>query len=285
MVGTGFVPASFPDVFQTITPCHARGHQQSDFRYSEVMGAATIRLGLTFALTLSCWVAPGIAGAQSAPPPGAAPPPATASPPPNYPAQPPPNYQQPGAPPPAGYPPGAYPQPYPQPQPTPYGAPPPYATQPLPVDTRPRRMPYTDGEPVPPGYMLESKTKKGLWLSGMLMVAIPYALGVSFASLGDFDNQSGWLILPVAGPWVTLAARNNCERNSNSFDSCNEGSERLLRLWLVIDGLVQTAGAVMFVAGVSSTKTELVRVGSLELKLVPGTIGKNGYGAYALGTF
>ncbi len=265
------------------------------------MGVSTDRLrGLSILFALGGLTLPGVAAAQTAPPPATAP------------AQPPPGgYPPPAAPPPAAAPQPGYPQPppqgYAQPQPG-YAQPQPGYAQPQPgyaqpgyppppgypqpgygagnvaLDARPRRLPYNSGDPIPPGYVLDSRSRKGLWIPGVIMVGAPWALGVSIASLADFDNASGWLAVPVLGPWITLAARDkSCDTTFSG--SCDESADRVVRFYLVLDGLVQGAGAVMAVAGFASKKEELIRTDFASFKVLPGPIGQAGYGANVVGSF
>jgi len=153
----------------------------------------------------------------------------------------------------------------------------------IPIDTRPRTLPYTEGEPIPPGYVVESKVRKGMVIPGAILLGAPYVLGLSIAALTDFDNQSGWLAVPIAGPWITLAARRKC--HDDSFGNCTDTADRALDIYLVFDGLIQTAGAALLVAGMAAKKTELVRMDTVSVRFMPGPIGRDGYGGHVFGTF
>lgn len=223
----------------------------------------------------------GVAGAQTPPP--TAPPPATqAAPvapapvapapvapapvaPVPAPAPPPPGYAYPPPPPPGAY---AYPQ---------YAPPPSYRP--------PAAVPY-EGGPIPPGYHLETRARRGLVIAGAVVTGVPWALGVTIAGGSDFPNHSGWLLLPAVGPWLTLLTRNesNCSSSSTTNDVCDSGVKTVL----IMDGLMQTAGTVMFIAGLASPKVVVARdlVGSnLNLRFNPAPIGRQGYGAVISGTF
>jgi hypothetical protein len=52
------------------------------------------------------------------------------------------------------------------------------------------------------------------------------------------------LVIPVAGPFITIGT------------ASSEGAGTLL---LILDGLAQTSGVVMFIAGLATEDTELVR--------------------------
>lgn len=199
---------------------------------------------------------PAPAPAQTAPP-GQPPPQGY----PGYPGYPPPGYPPPGYPPP-GYQPGYYP----------YYYPPPNAAPP------PRERRYVEGQRIPPGYTVEERVRRGPIIAGSIVFGVPYVLGLLAASADDFPNQSGWLAVPVVGPWVTLVSREETCTNGYDDDSdyynydCTDGVQTLL----VLDALMQTTGAALFIWGVSSTKKVLVR-DDVALTLTPARVG-SGYG-------
>jgi hypothetical protein len=137
---------------------------------------------------------------------------------------------------------------------------------------------------VPAGYVVDTRTRKGLWIPGVIMVGAPWALGLTIASGANFDNASGWLIAPVIGPWIMLATRDKSCGSGPELD-CDSASDAVVRTWLVLDGLVQGTGAVMAYVGFTATKQELVRTDYLSLTVLPGPVGRFGYGANAVGRF
>ena len=182
------------------------------------------------------------------------------------------------APPPAGVyyppPPGYYPPP-------PYG-----------VYARPMRVPDSypyEGGPVPAGFHVEKRPRRGLIISGALLLGIPWAIGLSIASGSNFPNQSGWLAVPALGPWITLAARrnNNCSNyNYSSGGTCfDDGVGSATRTFLVLDGLMQVGGTVMLLVGLSSANKVIARDFVGGLQLTPARIGTNGYGGFVSGEF
>jgi hypothetical protein len=233
------------------------------------MGLFRLRvLGLSCSLSFAAVLLPAVAGAQSAQPPAPAPAPA-AAPAATYPPVP-------GAAPPPAAAPAALP-------PTIYyvqQAPPPPTT----YDSRPRRLPFREGDTVPAGYVVDTRTRKGLWIPGVIMVGAPWALGLTIASAANFENASSWLAVPVIGPWIMLAARDkSCD--SELGGDCDSASDAAVRTYLVLDGLLQGTGAVMTFVGFTATKNELVRTDYLSLTVLPGHVGTYGYGANAVGTF
>lgn len=191
----------------------------------------------------------------------------------------------PQAPPPQGYPPqGGYYQGAPQPG---YGyyPPPPggnwYYQQP------PATLPYRKDEPIPPGYRLEKRPRTGLIIAGAVVTAVPYFLGLSIASASKFSNAGGFLVIPAVGPWLTLAARDNatCGYSSSTFSSSYScDSDAAIVTVLVLDALIQTTGAILFVIGVASDRELLVRQDVAKLHLTPMHY-KEGWGLGLRGGF
>jgi hypothetical protein len=177
-----------------------------------------------------------------------------------------------------GYPPPGYPPPgYPYPG---YQYPPPGAAPPQ----RERELRYEEGDPVPPGYVVRERVRRGPIIAGSIVLGVPYVLGLITASATDFSNQSGWLTVPAVGPWITLASRRSCDSYANrSFDgSVDEDSCRAVRTVLVLDGIMQVTGAALFVWGVTSPKKVLVRQEAWSV--TPARVG-SGYGLVTQGTF
>jgi hypothetical protein len=127
--------------------------------------------------------------------------------------------------------------------------------------------------PIPNGYHLDSHINTGLMWSGLAIWGVPYIAGLVAAAASGFPKQSGWLALPVVGPFVAMGGRTiDCDVLSTTYDT-NSGYDlqdkqeickkqiikeaRVLGL-LTVDGLLQTTGAIMAIAGmVSSTETLL----------------------------
>jgi hypothetical protein len=172
-----------------------------------------------------------------------------------------------------------YPPPYAYPYPPPAQTPP----------EQPRTLPY-DGGPVRPGYHVEERARRGLLIAGPIVLGVPYVMGLTIASEYDFKNQSGWLLLPVIGPFLTAATRTREENCYDSYDSstgsyqndCHE--EDGMRTILILDGLTQATGAVLLGWGLSSTVKVQVRNDVAKVRLTPTKIG-SGYGVGAYGTF
>lgn len=233
-------------------------------------------------VTSASWVAAQAAPAPAAPPGATAAQPTTAAP-----LAPPPAAPPGAAPAPAGYPPAGYPA-YP---PAAYPPPPPGYAYAYPTALRPpESIPY-EGGPVPAGYHVEDRPRRGMLIAGPVILGVPYVLGLTVASSENFPNSTGWLVVPALGPWITLAARHRSGLcTSDTFGTCtssgvDDSIDSTTRTFLILDGLAQATGAILFIYGLSSTKKVMARdfVGSLQL--TPSQIGRTGYGGFLSGVF
>lgn len=145
-------------------------------------------------------------------------------------------------------------------------------------------LPYEKGDAIPQGYKLRTQPRRGLIIAGSIVTGVPWVFSVVAAVGADYENKTGFLLVPALGPWLTLMAGGGRDDEcSNSDDYCS-GDNAGLRAALVLDGLVQTAGALMFVSGFAFPRTRLVRQ-DVTLSLLPTTLGRDGYGIGAIGTF
>ena len=228
---------------------------------------------LATALLVAVSVSSALASAQAPAPP---PPPDTSAPPP-----PPPGYEPappqvaplppPGYAPPPGYPPG-----YPPPG---YGPPPPgygpnsYGYGP-PGSSLPATIPYEEGDAIPPGYTVDSRIRRGLVIGGAVTFGVPWFLSAMIASIGDsVSRESGlWpLYIPALGPFIAMG----------TLDAEGAGT-----FWLALDGLAQSGGIAMLIAGIVAQEKRLVRsneVGS-SVTVMPLRFGPNGAGLGLVGT-
>jgi hypothetical protein len=131
-------------------------------------------------------------------------------------------------------------------------------------------LPYTDGQTIPPGYRVIEQNRRGLIIAGSIVTGVPWIFSVTAAVAGDFDNKSGFLLIPALGPWLMLAA--------------GGGNNSGARAILTLDGLIQTGGAVMFVSGFTFPKKRLLR-DDVTVGMVPMTVGRDGHGLGVVGTF
>jgi hypothetical protein len=161
-------------------------------------------------------------------------------------------------------------------------------------------MRYVEGRPIPPGYHMESRPKKGLVVSGAIVFGVPYVFSASVAASSRFSPDH-WLYLPIFGPFADLAARGSqCSANTvvvspgvtDTTQTCPDDSGA--RFFLMLDGLMQTAGATMLILGLALPNHLLVRddapysgsTGShFAWAIGPKAMGRTGYGLGVDGVF
>jgi len=151
----------------------------------------------------------------------------------------------------------------------------------------PEVLPYREGQFVPHGYHLEERPIRAAIITGYVLTAVPYVIGALVASTSGFPNQSGFLLVPWAGPWITLGLRKNrCETSydesyEETTDHCVE--DTAAGVALAFDGIIQAAGGTLLVVGYLVTKTKMVRdAPAVSFTLRPMGAG---YGLSAFGSF
>jgi len=142
----------------------------------------------------------------------------------------------------------------------------------------PLELPYRAGEPVPVGYRLVERPVRGLVISGYLITGIGYGIGLLGAAAADFANESSWMLVPVLGPWLTLGTREyaDCSKRDDDNDGntdynaeCTE--DALVISGLVMDGLMQTAGASLLLVGYLAKQKKLIRE-DMHVGIAPGRV-------------
>jgi hypothetical protein len=116
-----------------------------------------------------------------------------------------------------------------------------------------------------------------LVFSGIFTLGIPYIVSaiVATESVRAGDQV---LYAPIAGPWLDLASRQGCPDGS-----CD--GETLRGALLVVDGVLQGAGALEIAAGFLFPVPHSVNTGSLiPLRIVP-RMARTGAGLSAVGVF
>jgi len=219
------------------------------------LGTKAIETTILLALTLTA----GAAAAQQPPP-----------------AQPPPGFEQQYAPPAgAGQPP-----------------PPPVYAQPGAqggVPMGPKTMAYEDGDPVPPGYHVDTRARKGLVIAGACTFGVFYltsvltgalaqaiaktnddisCIGTNCPSTHDSHDEFTPMYIPVAGPFITMGTAH--AQGAGIFG-------------LAVLGVLQAGGVAMFVAGFAAPKTELVRNDIGKIHVLPA-VGKDSVGLSLVGS-
>ena len=132
------------------------------------------------------------------------------------------------------------------------------------ADVRAPVLPYYEGMPVPPGYTVVKRQATGIIAGGAIGLAASYATAVIFGAAQGFDNASGWLAAPVIGPWLAITERNygTCKTaNVQEARACvNQAVHEVQYITFVaVDGVFQMATGFLLLAGLMSSKDELIR--------------------------
>jgi hypothetical protein len=156
---------------------------------------------------------------------------------------------------------------------------------------------WSEGEPIPPGYHESTRIRKGLVIGGAVLFGSTYLLSAFTATVGAanasencsinmaFGSNQGCnsgnpltaLFIPAVGPFIQMA---------------HSGNTAVGNFWLALDGVAQVGGITMFLVGLASPKTVLVRndLGSIvhkkefELSLAP-IVSPQRQGMGVVGTF
>jgi hypothetical protein len=107
-----------------------------------------------------------------------------------------------------------------------------------------------DGGDIPPGYHTETRPRAALAIAGGSILGGGWIISVLaaatyYSDTGSHNDQLWGLFIPVAGPWITLAATG----------TSNNGGAPIL----ILDGVGQAAGLGFLIAGLAARKTVLVR--------------------------
>lgn len=156
----------------------------------------------------------------------------------------------------------------------------------------PEEMDYTEGADIPPGYVKDTRVRKGLVIAGAVTFGTTWLLS-SLAATAMIDGdeqqtaydqyQSGGsvrreekgipdaaaLYIPLVGPFVAI----------RTLHAEGGGTAMLL-----LDGVAQIAGFSMFVAGLAAKRTVLVRSPEATLALAPASVGAHA-GTSLVGSF
>jgi hypothetical protein len=150
-------------------------------------------------------------------------------------------------------------------------------------------MRYVEGQPIPAGYHVEKRPRKGLVVAGAVVLGSLYVISASVAG-SSHRTGDGYLLLPVFGPFIDLATRSD-ECTSYGFTCVSTDSTE--RFWLTFDGVGQAAGAAMLIVGLAAQEKLLERddyptsrrSSNFAWTLTPRSFGKSGFGLGMQGLF
>jgi hypothetical protein len=150
----------------------------------------------------------------------------------------------------------------------------------------PPRYVYREGTPIPAGYHLEERPRAGFVKAGFITTGVAYSTGLIGAFSANFANQSGWLALPFAGPWITIGRREyGCfgkRRTEEGYDAAKCLGDTVV-VPLIFLGMAQAAGGTFLAVGYIATREWAVRDDAAAFTVIPAPVG-SGYGLQLLGT-
>ncbi len=108
-------------------------------------------------------------------------------------------------------------------------------------------LPYEEGDPIPEGYKLTTKSYNGLLIAGGVTFGVLYGLSaaVGIAAMAEGDDGGGMLLIPVAGPFIAAGTLDS----QNDFKGPG-----------VVAGLGQAAGLTLLTLGLVLDKQVLRRL-------------------------
>jgi hypothetical protein len=124
--------------------------------------------------------------------------------------------------------------------------PPPYQYSPGMNLVPPATLPYEEGQTVPYGYRLRTRPVRSLVITGSVTFGATYFISVIVGAMAVAQDNKSFapLFAPLVGPFITIGT---------------VGASGAGTLWLVLDGLTQTAGAAMLVTGLAVDEKYLQR--------------------------
>jgi hypothetical protein len=144
----------------------------------------------------------------------------------------------------------------------------------------PRVLDWEEGDPVRPGYHPETRIRKGMVVGGAVTFGVTYlvtalagAIASDVASTTN-SSSSGFLPLfvPAVGPFIAIGTMQ--ANLTGGF-------------FLALDGLAQSAGIALFIYGIASPRSVLVRndIGKPFVMPTPMMVGGTSPGLGLVGKF
>lgn len=129
--------------------------------------------------------------------------------------------------------------------------------------------------PVPDGYRVVDRPATALTTAGLIGLGVSYAAGVIIGASQGFENGTAFLAIPVFGPYAAVGTREyECSVSTvAAAKRCTVGEVQIVTL-IAVDGLAQTAGALIAIAGLVSGRQELVRSDLVAVGFSPPVAGR-----------
>jgi hypothetical protein len=173
-----------------------------------------------------------------------------------------------------------------------------------PIDTRPYTLDYEPGQPIPPGYRVLSRPHRAQLTAGTIIFGISYTVAIILAASRTEASSTAenyhqvpysprWLFVPIIGPLIALATakthdcRNAYFASSYFYGQCDSANGDLgtWRAFLVMDAILQGAGAAYAVYGIKWRWYQLVLTDDVQVQVLPVPMGRTGEGIALVGRF
>jgi hypothetical protein len=148
----------------------------------------------------------------------------------------------------------------------------------------PEILAYDPTRPIPEGYVLRHRARRGLLISGSIVFGVGYGLSfLGAVSPADKDIDGGWLLVPVVGPLIAMTTQHKTCVLKAQTPHCERSESTTIVLGML--AAMQVVGASLFTLGVAVPRQRLERKTATTLSIGPTAIGHAGYGLAALGQF
>lgn len=113
----------------------------------------------------------------------------------------------------------------------------------------PSTLPFEEGQTIPSGYLLKTRSVRSLVITGSISFGISYLISILTGATVVSSNRNDGMKLtpmfaPVVGPFIAIGTAK---------------ADGAGTLWLVLDGLAQTAGLTMLIYGLKAEEKFLER--------------------------
>ncbi|HZO15201.1 MAG TPA: hypothetical protein VFB62_18130 [Polyangiaceae bacterium] len=133
------------------------------------------------------------------------------------------------------------------------------------------------------GYRTETEPRVGMIVAGSVLFGVGYLAPLSIVAAAEFPNESIWMAVPVAGPFITMARMDWNEWCSDEQPECTgKGfANAFAGIGLVLTGLMQAGGATLLIVGAATPNERVVPV----YAVTPTPMGEDGAGIAVTGRF
>jgi hypothetical protein len=147
-------------------------------------------------------------------------------------------------------------------------------------------LPYVDGAEVPAGYERRSSGGTVTLTAGAIVFGGAYLGGLGVAGTESFKNGTGWMVVPLVGPWLAIADRDLfCDSQALQVQCVDRAEQQLADVALLTGaGVLQAVGFTLALVGIASREEQLVRL-DVDGVTVEPTAGPQYMGVTTAGAF